>query len=1045
MLLLLLLVLVSFKKDEDLSFSGKEATSGADYFMNTGVSLKDKGEIDKALLYLKKASSLYSSSAEYTKEISCLYYLGCLYELKQDDIAAIQCFTEANYQILNHKLSHPLKLDILYKIAKQYFNQNKFDQSYNSIKLCIKESARSQGTDSSLARIYRLKGIAEYYKGDFSQAIESLQKSVNFGSKAFGNFSLFVSDQLNNLGVMNFMINRIDDALAYYQKSESVMTQGRISSPAGLAGTYTNIGLIFRTKDDYDNALLFYNKAVELSLADLSNAKSKISSIYINTAAIYRFKKEFKKEFENLKKAEEFSKYNQAILPKVFQQLAIYYTEIKNYPKAESYYKIAIQKAKQQSADNPEIAYFYVNYGQFLSERNRIDQSFKAYNKALPLIIKLFGQRHASTASCLASLSDLYFKSNDYEKALEYLQKAIVSNCLNFNSLDVRSNPGNDDFFSNQLMVELLTQKALILEDISRISASQTYDKALWNTYLLTLKTIDKIRLGFLNEENRLFLYDNERNTYSKALNCALNLYFKTRKKEYLEEAYIITDKAHASVLQSIIKEKKLYSEYPLSDSSLVLESKIRREISGYQELVLKEKTSSRSDSQKLKLWNEKITGLTFQLEQLQSKLKLTKPAWYRYKFQIDDSRLISHIKNNLKANEAILEYFYTDSLFYAFYLDNQDLKIQKSILPSDFEDNLNHVLAFVKEPKVYNTDSAYNLAYRKSAYDLYKLLLLPFEKECRGKSLIIVPFEKLAYLPFAVLLTNETSNKPYNFKEFPYLIKQHPVRSLFAANLLSNKRVVPVKGKMAAFAPVYPDLKKTGNSSDVTRDKLGSLLETSDEVKNITSFFQGDIFSANKATKENFKLYASHYTALHLAMHAIIDDESPMNSRLAFTFNSNNYSDNMLYTYEIPNIRLNAELVVLSACNTGIGKLRKGEGLMSLTRSFAFAGVPSIVTTLWSVNDKSSAGLMKNFYKHLSSGEEKDIALQEAKLEYLENTDIMHAHPYYWAGYILIGDNVPIHKSTFPSWIYILGGVCFGLLIFLLIRTYRKRKRGTN
>lgn len=1045
MLLLLLLMLVSFKRDENLLFSDNETSSGADYFMNTGLSLKDKGEWDQALLYLKKACTLYHSSTNSPKEISCLYYLGCIHELKQNDIAALQCFTEANYHILSHKLTHPLKLDILYKIAKQYFNQNKFDQSYNSITLCVNENLRFKGTDSTLARAYRLKGIAEYYKGDFSQAIESLKKSVGFGSKAFGKFSLFVSDQLNNLGVMNFMINRIDDALAYYQKSESVMTQGRISSPAGLAGTYTNIGLIFRTKDDYDNALLFYNKAIELSLSDLNNAKSKISSIYINTAAIYRFKKDYQKEFENLKKAEEFSKYNQAILPKVYQQLAIYQTEIKNFQKAESYYNTAIKKAKQQSADNPEIAYFYVNYGQFLNERNRNAQSLEAYNKALPLLIKLFGQRHASTSSCLFSISDIYFKNNHKEKALEYLQKAIVSNCLQFNSLDVFSNPESDDFLSNQLMVELLTQKAVILEDKCRENTSQAYHNTLWNTYLLTLKTIDKIRLGFLNEENRLFLYENERNTYTKALNCALNQYLRTKKKEYLEKAYIITDKTHASVLQSIIKEKKLYNEYNSGDSSLLLESKIRREISGYQELILKEKTSSKPDSRKLNLWNEKITGLTFRLEQLQSKLKATKPAWYRYKYQIGDSKLISHIKNNLKDNEAILEYFYTDSLFYAFYMDKQDLKIQKCILPSDFEDNLNNVMAFVKEPKVYNTDSACNLAYRKSAYSLYKLLLQPFEKECHGKSLIIVPFEKLAYLPFSVLLTKETSDKPYNFKEFPYLIKQHPVRSLFAANLLSNKRMIPVQGKMAAFAPVYPDIKKTGNHSDDTRDKLGSLLQTSDEVKNITSFFQGDIFSANKATKENFKLYASHYTALHLAMHAIINDESPMNSRLAFTLNSSNYSDNMLYTYEIPNIKLNAELVVLSACNTGIGKLRKGEGLMSLTRSFAFAGVPSIVTTLWSVNDKSSAGLMKNFYKHLSSGDEKDKALQEAKLEYLENTDIIHAHPYYWAGYILIGDNVPIHKPNVPYWIYISGIIFIGLLVFVLIRTYRKQKRGTN
>ncbi len=175
--------------------------------------------------------------------------------------------------------------------------------------------------------------------------------------------------------------------------------------------------------------------------------------------------------------------------------------------------------------------------------------------------------------------------------------------------------------------------------------------------------------------------------------------------------------------------------------------------------------------------------------------------------------------------------------------------------------------------------------------------------------------------------------------------------------------------------------------------------------------------------------------------MHALIDDENPLSSKLIFDQNnSDTIEDGFLHTYEIYNLNLNAELAVLSACKTGTGKLSKGEGIMSLARGFLYAGVPGIVMTLWAIEDISSANIITQFYKLLKDGEKKDFALRNAKLEYLKNANQLQSHPYFWAAYVQIGDNTPISNNNRFIY-YFLGVGCLVVLAIVAIIYKRKRK----
>ena len=187
------------------------------------------------------------------------------------------------------------------------------------------------------------------------------------------------------------------------------------------------------------------------------------------------------------------------------------------------------------------------------------------------------------------------------------------------------------------------------------------------------------------------------------------------------------------------------------------------------------------------------------------------------------------------------------------------------------------------------------------------------------------------------------------------------------------------------------------------------------------------------QATKQHFLEQAVQSDILHLATHSCMDDNNPNFNRIYFA------NEESMTSLELYTLQLRSQLTVLSACNTGNGKLLKGEGIMSLARGFMVAGCPSLVTTLWGVNDCTTMDLMTHFYEHLYDGERKDEALRNAKLSYLQNpeTTRLESHPFYWAAFVQLGDNRAMLKkeTSFQSfgWLYGLG-VFFLICIVVLL-----------
>ena len=292
---------------------------------------------------------------------------------------------------------------------------------------------------------------------------------------------------------------------------------------------------------------------------------------------------------------------------------------------------------------------------------------------------------------------------------------------------------------------------------------------------------------------------------------------------------------------------------------------------------------------------------------------------------------------------------------------------------------------------------------------------LLPNETnwEKKGiKTLLIVPHAFLSILPFELLLTAEVE-KPSAYRDFPFLLKKYaiqyaPSATLWAENKQSSAQNIN-NGKLLAFAPTYQQVSKNENRAIVSnspREHLSELKGTIKELQSLEKNYYGDYLYDTAANETAFKTkITQRYAIYHLAMHGLLNEAKPALSALAFSEAKGSAEDDFLNAFEIAQLSIRSQLVVLSACETAAGQLQLNEGAMSMARYFMYGGAPSVVATRWQVNDATTAFIMEHFYQGLYEGKAISQAMREAQLSYLAQAQGEAAHPFYWAAFMSVGD----------------------------------------
>ncbi|MEM6699857.1 MAG: CHAT domain-containing protein, partial [Bacteroidota bacterium] len=324
---------------------------------------------------------------------------------------------------------------------------------------------------------------------------------------------------------------------------------------------------------------------------------------------------------------------------------------------------------------------------------------------------------------------------------------------------------------------------------------------------------------------------------------------------------------------------------------------------------------------------------------------------------------------------------------------------------------------------------------YQQLAFQLYENLLAPVLQEFNAiQKLLIIPDGMLGYLPFELLL-EETTTIQNSFRSLPYLLKEYSIRYEYSVRFLlpSKTDLDQPLSDLLAFAPNF-------ESNDAYSKLAFNALETTA----IQELIGGKTLTGIDATAANFKSLAEQYGILHIASHASVRDSAPNFSHLVFT--PNKQEDHLLNAYELYGLSLHAQLAVLSACETGTGQLQTGEGIMSLSRAFQYAGCSSIITSLWKAEDQSTYQIMVQLYKMLREGKDKDEALRQAKLDFLAESEQQYTHPFYWGTFVLIGnEKALIFKHSFQwemLFLFMIALIAIGS-IFLLGRRVKFKSNG--
>lgn len=403
----------------------------------------------------------------------------------------------------------------------------------------------------------------------------------------------------------------------------------------------------------------------------------------------------------------------------------------------------------------------------------------------------------------------------------------------------------------------------------------------------------------------------------------------------------------------------------------------------------------------------------------------------------------------------ALIGYILRDSLLDCVVLDGQETRVYTQKIPADWLERVRAYRVVLTNPKlVVKQAPETHRALREYGHWFYQWLLAEPMRGLPHKNLLIIPDKDLHFLPFEAFIadsiTRLDSTQAPHLGALPYLVKTHTINYGYSVPLYwaqANTPIQHAKQKLFLVAgsyghPVHPE---PDAEQARLRRALRPLPFAKQEVLGLKQKLNGFALTDGHATEYWFKQWCADFSTIHLAVHGILDENDGQRSCLVFSESADSLEDDFLYPHEIEQLPLNANLVVLSACETGYGRIHHADGVSNLARSFLRAGVPSVITTLWSINDQASAVLMNHFYEGLRQGLNKTQALRQAKLAMIAESDKnpVLGHPMFWAGYVHVGkpDTKELRLSVKPQrWFLFFSVLGSGILFAVWASAQRKK-----
>ena len=835
-----------------------------------------------------------------------------------------------------------------YNSGKEYRSKNQNQKSLESFDRAL-ALADETGIEDFALKCLRQKSMTYWQMADFQAFYACAKRGLDISKRI--NHRKEMGRCLNNLGAYYERLSDYSNALKYLGSALPILqSEGDYSSKAECL---TNLGNAYRSLCIFNKARYALNEALEIDreskdpsaiLADLAN----IGNLYLKSGWVNEDKSDLHKALDIFNACFNMLKHG----PRSAMELAL--------------------------LNNSGFAHYLL--GEY-------EASLDCYHKALAIIeadIQVDEISHIFN-----NIANVYVKYGWVDEAILYFMKSIK---LNGEARYLET--AWEAYFGLGQCYE--AKKELI-------TALSYYKKS--------MEIIEKIRGRIALDMFKISFTRDKLIVYQRALDVLGSLYSTNPSGTVLEELFQIMERAKArSFVESLI-EARVNFEEGLNPRFIEREKEISKEISSIswqlsesrlagpakekrlQELELKEEEYWRLISE-MRIGNRDVAGIVFppitSLSQVQTGL--------------------------LNGSTALLEYFIGDQNSFLFMISRQQVRFYKLPGRSILEDSLRAYLKILASPSPGPFEGI------QAAERIAGELVFPLAEDHKSEidTLIIIPDGVLHYLPFETLRIKNKGKASYLVEKYNIsygassssllLLKGKPRRLKSEKSLLAFGDPLPRGGISAVGPPATASVDLPGDTYSGAGVAFPLLPYSRQEVLHIARLFPAQnraIFMQAAATETMIKKTPlEKYDIVHFACHGLLDEKYPFRSALVLSPDENQEEDGLLQVREIYGLRMNAGLVVLSACHSGNGTLERGEGLFGLTRTFFYAGARSVLSSVWSVNDQSTAIFMEDFYKGLVRGEDKITALRMTKLKMLRSG---RSHPYYWAGFVLNGDPAPL------------------------------------
>jgi CHAT domain-containing protein/tetratricopeptide (TPR) repeat protein len=909
---------------------------------------KSLGRFDAAVRHVDRGAGIFSrAGVDYQNHYAQALLTSGAIKCYQGEYDSAITILSRSLSLLQGQGTNTLKSIAMIYLGSCYARKGDYAKAVEMHREALGAYKEGVAGKTSLGGCYMQLGEQYFNLGDYEKAIDYLTQAMQVIKSSLNDKHRTNAEPLELLGRTYLALGQTEKALDFTNQSIAIRENALGSRHPALRFSYETKGDILRKTGSPRQALDYYGKALEISEAMNGNRDS---------YAVVR----------------------------ILILMGSTEIELGRFRQADSILSLAFEQGARSSTRSP-----------------------------------------VQMAAAYLALGDLLDGQAKYAGAAREYQRSIMDLCTDFSDTSLCANPSPLQVRNAKEIIPVLAAKGRALQKMYvRGERDRSYLLAALNSCEAALNIGDEAVRSFTNVDSKLFHEEEISSVQESAIDLATKLFLVTHDSSYEKHALELAECARAQVLLQNITQSHVEHFGGIPDSVLQRELALRADANSCDILIDRALAGMDSVSpERLSNLQARRFAARERMDHLDGQMMRDYPGYHEC-HSGQTAFQLGALQRLLGPQTALVEYFCGKSNLYIFLVKAGSLRlvtVPGKHLPGEVE-GIRTALKSI-DP----------VSFVQHSTRLYQTLLAPIRTDLRGvNKLVIVPDGTLSYLPFEALLESapgKIGEKEMQSGKLPYLLKSfdlsYSYSASFFATFVRRNDGRESSPRFAGFAPVFSD--STGNAALLASNFVSRQADTSAirsitvdgkrfnelkysemEIQSIGENFRRSGVSVaeflhGSATEEAFKRNAGRSKFVHVATHGLMNGENPRLSGLLFAPESNGGTDDgILYAGETYNLKLDADLLVLSSCESGLGKLARGEGVMSITRGFFYAGARNIVVSLWRIYDKQTSQFMQEFYKHILDGESYAGALRQAKLRMIE--DPLTSFPSKWAGFVLLG-----------------------------------------